>query len=43
MQLAVHPLLDLLAGPPQCFGVSGYSVPVTTPSDKNNVELLATT
>ena len=25
MQLAVHPLLDLLAGPPQCFGVSGYS------------------
>ena len=41
MQLAVHPLLDLLAGPPQCFGVSGYSGAGTTPSDKNNVELLA--
>lgn len=41
MQLAIHPLLDLLAGPPQCFGVSGYSGAGTTPSDKNNVELLA--
>lgn len=41
MQLAVQPLLDLLAGPPQCFGVSGYSGAGTTPSDKNNVELLA--
>ncbi|MBO8043797.1 hypothetical protein J6396_39735, partial [Pseudomonas aeruginosa] len=30
-----------LAGPPQCFGVSGYSGAGTTPSDKNNVELLA--
>src|SRR5690606_39168039 len=27
-------------GPPQCFGVSGYSGAGTTPSDKNNVELL---
>jgi len=41
MQLAIHPLLDLLAGPPQCFGVSGYSGAGTTPTDKNNVELLA--
>jgi N-acetyl-gamma-glutamyl-phosphate reductase len=40
MQLAIAPLLDQLAGPPQCFGVSGYSGAGTTPSDKNNVDLL---
>ncbi|MDG2526451.1 N-acetyl-gamma-glutamyl-phosphate reductase [Stenotrophomonas sp. HITSZ_GD] len=40
MQLAITPLLAELAGPPQCFGVSGYSGAGTTPSDKNNVELL---
>ena len=40
MQLAIAPLLDQLAGPPQCFGVSGYSGAGTTSSDKNNVELL---
>jgi N-acetyl-gamma-glutamyl-phosphate reductase len=40
MQLAVAPLIEQLAGPPQCFGVSGYSGAGTTPSDKNNVELL---
>lgn len=40
MQLAIAPLLDRLAGPPQCFGVSGYSGAGTTPSDKNNIELL---
>ncbi|MGN7830321.1 N-acetyl-gamma-glutamyl-phosphate reductase [Pseudoxanthomonas sp. 22568] len=40
MQLAIAPVLDQLAGPPQCFGVSGYSGAGTTPSDKNNVELL---
>ncbi|MFT3756618.1 MAG: N-acetyl-gamma-glutamyl-phosphate reductase [Pseudoxanthomonas sp.] len=40
MQLAIAPLLNQLAGPPQCFGVSGYSGAGTTPSDKNNVELL---
>lgn len=40
MQLAIMPLLDRLAGPPQCFGVSGYSGAGTTPSDKNNPELL---
>lgn len=40
MQLAIAPLRDRLAGPPQCFGVSGYSGAGTTPSDKNNTELL---
>lgn len=40
MQLAIAPLLDQLAGPPQCFGVSGYSGAGTTPSDRNNPELL---
>ena len=40
MQLAIAPLKDRLAGPPQCFGVSGYSGAGTTPSDKNNIELL---
>jgi len=40
MQLAIAPLLDRLAGPPQCFGVSGYSGAGTTPSDKNDIELL---
>ena len=40
MQLAIWPMLEYLAGPPQCFGVSGYSGAGTTPSDKNNVELL---
>lgn len=40
MQLAIAPLLDQLAGPPQCFGVSGYSGTGTAPSDKNDVEKL---
>ncbi len=40
MQLAIAPLLGRLAGPPQCFGVSGYSGAGTSPSDKNNTELL---
>ena len=40
MQLAIAPLKGRLAGPPQCFGVSGYSGAGTTPSDKNNPELL---
>lgn len=40
MQLAIAPLLEQLAGPPQCFGVSGYSGAGTTPSDKNNPDLL---
>jgi len=40
MQLAIAPLLSQLAGPPACFGVSGWSGAGTTPSDKNNQELL---
>jgi len=40
MQLAIAPLLGQLAGPPQCFGVSGYSGAGTTPSDRDDVELL---
>jgi N-acetyl-gamma-glutamyl-phosphate reductase len=40
MQLAIAPMLDVLNGPVQCFGVSGYSGAGTTPSDKNNVDLL---
>lgn len=40
MQLVIAPLKQDLAGPPQCFGVSGYSGAGTTPSDKNNVALL---
>jgi N-acetyl-gamma-glutamyl-phosphate reductase len=40
MQLAIAPLTGMLAGPPQCFGVSGYSGAGTTPSDKNDVDKL---
>ena len=40
IQLSVAPLKDLLAAPPVCFGVSGYSGAGTTPSDKNNPEKL---
>lgn len=40
MQLAISPLSGVLAGPPQCFGVSGYSGAGTTPSDKNDVSKL---
>src|SRR5690606_27797874 len=40
MQLAVAPMLDLLDGPVQCFGVSGYSGAGTTPSDRNNADKL---
>ena len=36
MQLAIAPMGDLLAGPVQCFGVSGFSGAGTTPSDKND-------
>lgn len=36
MQLAIAPMLDVLDGPVQCFGVSGYSGAGTTPSDKND-------
>jgi N-acetyl-gamma-glutamyl-phosphate reductase len=40
MQLTIAPLKDLLAAPPVCFGVSGYSGAGTTPSDKNDPEKL---
>lgn len=40
MQLALAPLLPLLAGPAQCFGVSGFSGAGTSPSDKNDPEKL---
>lgn len=40
MQLALAPVADLLTGPAQCFGVSGYSGAGTTPSDRNNVDKL---
>ena len=40
MQLAIAPMRDLLQGPAQCFGVSGYSGAGTTPSDKNDPDKL---
>jgi len=40
MQLAIAPLKSDLAAPPACFGVSGYSGAGTTPSDRNNPEML---
>ena len=40
MQLAIAPMRDLLAGPAQCFGVSGWSGAGTTPSPKNDPALL---
>ena len=40
MQLAISPLTKVLAGPPQCFGVSGYSGAGTMPSDKNDPDKL---
>jgi N-acetyl-gamma-glutamyl-phosphate reductase len=40
MQFAIAPLKELLAAPPACFGVSGYSGAGTTPSDKNDPEKL---
>lgn len=40
MQFAIAPMLDLLDGPVQCFGVSGYSGAGTTPSDRNDADKL---
>ncbi|HVR81718.1 MAG TPA: N-acetyl-gamma-glutamyl-phosphate reductase [Luteimonas sp.] len=40
MQLAIAPMCDAVAGPVQCFGVSGYSGAGTTPSDKNDPDKL---
>src|SRR6185369_2282576 len=39
-QLALAPLILLLDGPPTVFGVSGYSGAGTTPSPKNDPEVL---
>jgi N-acetyl-gamma-glutamyl-phosphate reductase len=36
MQVAIGPMVDRLAGPVQCFGVSGFSGAGTTPSPKND-------
>jgi N-acetyl-gamma-glutamyl-phosphate reductase len=40
MQVAVAPMVGVLDGPVQCFGVSGYSGAGTSPSDKNNPDKL---
>ncbi|TXD38281.1 N-acetyl-gamma-glutamyl-phosphate reductase [Lujinxingia vulgaris] len=40
MQLALLPFVDLLASAPRIFGVSGYSGAGTTPSPKNDPEVL---
>src|SRR5690606_17458150 len=40
MQFAVAPMRDLVEGPVQCFGVSGYSGAGTTPSDRNDADKL---
>lgn len=41
MQLGLAPVVDWAIAPPQVFGVSGYSGAGTTPSPKNDTELLA--
>lgn len=40
MQLAIAPMRDVLEGPVQCFGVSGYSGAGTRPSARNDPEQL---
>jgi N-acetyl-gamma-glutamyl-phosphate reductase len=40
MQLAIAPLKDLLAGPVHCMGISGFSGAGTTPSPKNDPDVL---
>jgi len=40
MQLALTPFLDVLDGPAHVFGISGYSGAGTTPSRKNDIEVL---
>src|SRR5207249_3218852 len=40
IQLALAPLLPLLDGEPQIFGVSGYSGAGTSPSPRNDPEQL---
>lgn len=40
MQLTLAPIIDVIEGSAHCFGVSGYSGAGTSPSDKNNLQLL---
>jgi len=40
MQFAIAPVRELVDGPVQCFGVSGYSGAGTTPSDRNDTTKL---
>ena len=40
IELSVAPIKAVLAAPPVCFGVSGYSGAGTTPSDKNDPDKL---
>jgi len=40
MQLAIAPMRDVLDGPVQCFGVSGYSGAGTAPSVRNDADSL---
>lgn len=40
MQIALKPIIQLLANRAHCFGVSGYSGAGTTPSPNNNIENL---
>jgi N-acetyl-gamma-glutamyl-phosphate reductase len=40
MQLAIAPMGDVLEGPVQCFGISGYSGAGSTPSDRNDIAKL---
>lgn len=40
MQLAIAPVVEWLAAPPQCFGVSGWSGAGTAPSERNDPENL---
>lgn len=40
IELSVAPLKDVLAAPPVCFGVSGWSGAGTTPSDRNDPDKL---
>jgi len=40
MQLAIAPVRDIIEGPAQCFGVSGYSGAGTSPSPRNDPALL---
>ncbi|MBI2375277.1 MAG: N-acetyl-gamma-glutamyl-phosphate reductase [Deltaproteobacteria bacterium] len=39
-QLALAPIVDILEGPAQCFGVSGWSGAGTSPSEKNDPDKL---